>query len=80
MWSKGYCHSRGQKLCEVFNGFLDYIAFHNISANILIKEIIPLGIVPSHIIIHALAYHADPTSVTDTIKEVIFIFYTKVYI
>ena len=63
MWSKKYCDTNGQKLSEVLNGFLDYINFHMIPANVLMKEIHPLGIVPYHIIMNALAYQADPTSV-----------------
>ena len=76
MWSKKYCDSNGQKLSEVLNGFLDYINFHMIPANVLMKEIHPLGIVPYHIIMNALAYQADPTSVEPikhTTKEVISI-------
>ncbi len=63
MWSKKYCDSSGQKLSDVLNGFLDYINFHMIPANVLMKEIHPLGIVPYHIIMNALAYQADPHSV-----------------
>ena len=64
MWSKKYCDSSGgQRLSETLNGFLDYIHFHMIPANVLMKEIHPLGIVPYHIIMNALAYQADPTSV-----------------
>ena len=47
----------------------------SLSANVLMKEIHPLGIVPYHIIMNALAYQADPTSVEPikhTSKEVIF--------
>ena len=63
MWSKKYCDSSGQKLSDVLNGFLDYIHFHMIPANVLMKEIHPLGLVPYHIIMNALAYQADPSSV-----------------
>ena len=44
MWSKKYCDSNGQSLSEILNGFLDYIHFHMIPANVLMKEIHPLGI------------------------------------
>ena len=74
MWTKKYCDYNGQKMAEVLNGFLDYINFHMIPANVLMKEIHPLGIVPYHIIMNALAYQADPTSVEPikhTSKEVI---------
>lgn len=63
MWSKKYCDSGGQKLSDVLGGFLEYIHFHMIPANVLMKEIHPLGIVPYHIIMNALAYQADPSSV-----------------
>ena len=77
MWTKKYCDYNGQKMAEVLNGFLDYINFHMIPANVLMKEIHPLGIVPYHIIMNALAYQADPTSVEPikhTSKEVIIYF------
>ena len=80
MWSKKYCDSSGTKLSDVLNGFLDYIHFHMIPANVLMKEIHPLGIVPYHIIMNALAYQADPHSVeplkgsTTKAKEVLSIF------
>ena len=57
MWSKKYCDSTNcTKLSEVLGGFLEYIQFHMIPANVLMKEIHPLGIVPYHIIMNALAY------------------------
>ena len=56
MWSKKYCDSTNcTKLGEVLGGFLGYIQFHMIPANVLMKEIHPLGIVPYHIIMNALA-------------------------
>ena len=59
MWSKKYCDSTNcTKLTEVLGGFLEYIHFHMIPANVLMKEIHPLGIVPYHIIMNALAYQA----------------------
>ena len=63
MWSKKYCDSTSQILSEVLGSFLEYINFHMIPANVLMKEINPLGIVPYHIIMNALAYQADPSSV-----------------
>jgi hypothetical protein len=35
---------------------LEYIQFHKIPANVLMKDIHPLGVVPYHIIMNALAY------------------------
>ena len=44
MWSKKYCDAHcGQNLPDVLRGFLDYINFHMIPANVLMKEIHPLG-------------------------------------
>ena len=57
---------------------LDYINFHMIPANVLMKEIHPLGLVPYHVIMNALAYQADPTSVEplkQTSKEVLCFFF-----
>jgi hypothetical protein len=57
MWSKKFCDSTSSsKLSEVLGGFLGFIHFHMIPANVLMKEIHPLGIVPYHIIMNALAY------------------------
>lgn len=63
MWSKKYCDSTNTSLNEVLGSFLEYINFHMIPANVLMKEIHPLGLVPYHIIMNALAYQADPSSV-----------------
>ena len=56
MWSKKYCDSTNSSLSEVLGSFLEYINFHMIPANVLMKEIHPLGLVPYHIIMNALAY------------------------
>ena len=56
MWSKKYCDSTNSSLVEVLGSFLEFINFHMIPANVLMKEIHPLGIVPYHIIMNALAY------------------------
>uniref|UniRef100_A0A1B6D7J1 BTB domain-containing protein n=1 Tax=Clastoptera arizonana TaxID=38151 RepID=A0A1B6D7J1_9HEMI len=71
MWSKKYCDSMNQNsnchntvsLNQVISSFLDYIHFHKIPANVLMKDIHPLGYVPYSIIMNALAYQADPTSI-----------------
>ena len=63
MWSKKYCDSTNSNLHEVLGSFLEYIHFHVIPANVLMKEIHPLGLVPSHIIMNALAYQVGrPTA------------------
>ena len=58
MWSKKYCDSSTscELLVDVFGEYLEYINFHMIPANVLMKEVNPLGIVPYHIIMNALAY------------------------
>ncbi len=63
MWSKKYCDSTNSSLSEVLGSFLEYINFHMIPANVLMKEIHPLGIVPYHIIMNALAYQVGTSSV-----------------
>lgn len=50
-------------LKEVIGNFLEYIQFHKIPANVLMREIHPLGLIPYSIIMNALAYQADPSSV-----------------
>ena len=56
MWSKKYCDSTNQSLSDVLGTYLEYISFRMIPANVLMKEIHPLGIVPYHVIMNALAY------------------------
>jgi len=41
---------------EILGNFLEYIQFHKIPANVLMREIHPLGLVPYSIIMNALAY------------------------
>ncbi|XP_076284603.1 uncharacterized protein LOC143211073 isoform X2 [Lasioglossum baleicum] len=64
MWSKKFCDSnQSATLKEVMANFLEYIQFHKIPTNVLMKEIHPLDLVPPGIIMNALAYQADPSSV-----------------
>ncbi|XP_018016549.1 serine-enriched protein isoform X2 [Hyalella azteca] len=64
MWSKKHCDNHSNiDLKETIGNFLEYIHFYKIPANILMKEVHPLGLVPYHIIMNALAYQADPGSV-----------------
>ncbi|KAK9885288.1 hypothetical protein WA026_010782 [Henosepilachna vigintioctopunctata] len=64
MWGKKYCDNNpNPNLKEVIGNFLEYIQFHKIPANVLMREVHPLGLVPYHIIMNALAYQADPASV-----------------
>lgn len=64
MWSKKFSDTTGEPLHEVLRPFLVYIKFHKIPASILMTEIHPLGLVPYSHIMTALAYQADPTSVS----------------
>lgn len=59
MWSKKYCDSNPTPLKEVIGNFLEYIQFHKIPANVLMREVHPLGIVPYAIIMNALAYQVS---------------------
>ena len=56
MWSKKYCDSTNCGIADTLGSFLEFINFHMIPANVLMKEIHPLGLVPYHIILNALAY------------------------
>jgi len=57
MWGKKYCDSNpNTQLKEVIGNFLEYIQFHKIPANVLMREVHPLGLVPYSIIMNALAY------------------------
>lgn len=64
MWSKKYCDSNPTPLKEVIGNFLEYIQFHKIPANVLMREVHPLGIVPYSIIMNALAYQVVLVSIT----------------
>lgn len=44
---------------EILGNFLEYIQFHKIPANVLMREIHPLGLVPYSIIMNALAYQVS---------------------
>lgn len=57
MWGKKYCDSNpNTALKDVIGNFLEYIQFHKIPANVLMREVHPLGLVPYSIIMNALAY------------------------
>ncbi|TMW48390.1 hypothetical protein DOY81_006519 [Sarcophaga bullata] len=64
MWSKKYNDNNPNiEMKEILGNFLEYIQFHKIPANVLMREIHPLGLVPYSIIMNALAYQADPESI-----------------
>lgn len=50
-------------LKEVVGNFLEYIQFHKIPANVLMREIHPLGLVPYSIIMNALAYQVNNSNI-----------------
>ncbi|XP_043466637.1 serine-enriched protein isoform X4 [Leptopilina heterotoma] len=63
MWSKKYCDgNHNTPLKDVIGNFLDYIQFHKIPANVLMREVHPLSLVPYSIIMNALAYQTQPVS------------------
>ncbi|XP_065206058.1 serine-enriched protein-like isoform X2 [Planococcus citri] len=64
MWTKKHCDNNNIDWKPVFQeSFVPLIQYHKIPANILTNEIVPLKVVPDDIIITALAYQADPSSV-----------------
>ncbi|XP_017838319.1 serine-enriched protein isoform X3 [Drosophila busckii] len=64
MWSKKYYDNNPNiDIKEILGSFCEYIQFHKIPANVLMREIHPLNLVPYAIIMNALAYQADPESI-----------------
>lgn len=63
-WSKRYCDTMPEaELREVMGNFLECIELYKIPAGVIMREVHPLGVVPDHVIMNALAYQADPSSV-----------------
>ncbi|XP_023217533.1 serine-enriched protein-like [Centruroides vittatus] len=63
-WSKRYCDVvPSSELRDVMSNFLECIEFYKIPAGVLMREVHPLSVVPDHIIMNALAFQADPSSV-----------------
>lgn len=57
MWCKKYCDSNSHvTLKEVISHFIEFIQFHKIPANVLMREVHPLNLVSASIIMNALAY------------------------
>lgn len=54
---------------EILGNFLEYIQFHKIPANVLMREIHPLGLVPYSIIMNALAYQVSSPLVVSYIEN-----------
>lgn len=69
MWGKKYCDSNpNTNLKDVIGNFLEYIQFHKIPANVLMREVHPLGLVPYHIIMNALAYQTQQVSTPENCR------------
>lgn len=63
-WSKRYCDVvPSTDLRDVMSNFLECIEFYKIPAGVLMRDVHPLSVVPDHIIMNALAFQADPSSV-----------------
>jgi len=64
-WSQRSCDAScgTSDLRDVMSNFLECIEFYKIPASVLMREVHPLGVVPDHIIMNALAFQADPSSV-----------------
>ncbi|XP_018907750.1 serine-enriched protein isoform X3 [Bemisia tabaci] len=60
MWSKKYCdNNSNSNLKDTVGSFLEFIQFHKVPANVLMREIYPLTLVPYDIIMNALAYQTQ---------------------
>lgn len=58
-WSQRYCDASpggSTDLREVMSGFFECIEFYKIPATVLMREVHPLGVVPDHVIMNALAF------------------------
>ncbi|KAJ6225857.1 hypothetical protein RDWZM_004402 [Blomia tropicalis] len=64
-WSQRSCDAScgTVDLRDVMANFLECIEFYKIPASVLMREVHPVGVVPDHIIMNALAFQADPSSV-----------------
>ncbi|XP_046919825.2 serine-enriched protein isoform X1 [Dermatophagoides farinae] len=64
-WSQRSCEAScgTLDLRDVIANFLECIEFYKIPASVLMREVHPLGVVPDHVIMNALAFQADPSSV-----------------
>lgn len=77
MWGKKYCDTnQSTPLKDVIGNFLEYIQFHKIPANVLMREVYPLGLVPYSIIMNALAYQVREIYIDLYDFQFCFSFYT----
>ena len=59
-WSQRYCDGGpGSDLRDVMSNFLECIEFYKIPASVLMREVHPLGVVPDHVIMNALAFQVN---------------------
>lgn len=67
MWGKKYCDSNSHvSLKEVISNFIEFIQFHKIPANVLMREVHPLNLVSASIIMNALAYQVRTAETPDS--------------
>nr|NP_001261029.1 gprs, isoform C [Drosophila melanogaster]AGB93561.1 gprs, isoform C [Drosophila melanogaster] len=67
MWSKKYYDNNPNiDIKEILGTFCEYIQFHKIPANVLMREIHPLNLVPYAIIMNALAYQTQKASTPES--------------
>lgn len=57
-WSQRYCDASPgtSDLRETISNFFECIEFYKIPATVLMREVHPLGVVPDHMIMNALAF------------------------
>lgn len=62
-WSQRSCDAScgTLDLRDVIANFLECIEFYKIPASVLMREVHPLGVVPDHVIMNALAFQASVT-------------------
>ncbi|XP_076265272.1 speckle type BTB/POZ protein isoform X5 [Rhynchophorus ferrugineus] len=68
---KKYCDNNSTtSLKDVIGNFIEYIQFHKIPANVLMREIHPLGLVPYSIIMNALAYQTRTALIPESCPQI----------
>ncbi|EDO43629.1 predicted protein [Nematostella vectensis] len=66
-WGVAYCRKNKEtSLKEALEPLVECIAFNEVPAVLLMQNVRKLDVVPPHVIMEALAYQADPTSVAST--------------
>ena len=69
-WSQRYCDGSpgSADLREVMSNFLECIEFYKIPASVLMREVHPLGVVPDHVIMNALAFQVNNAFILHSIQ------------